>query len=97
MANKFKKDDLIDAIASESQITKGEANETINNFFGGLKALLGKMNVGDVLQLVGKMTVEVTHREAYTAKNPRTKEDVPVEAKNGVKIKAGSELVEKVR
>ena len=55
------------------------------------------MEVGDVLQLVGKMTVEVTHRPAYIAKNPKTKEDVPVEAKNGIKVKMGSELLEQVR
>lgn len=97
MATKFKKEDLIDVIASECQITKGEANETINNFFTGLKKQLSNMEVGDVLQLVGKMTVEVTHRPAYIAKNPKTKEDVPVEAKNGIKVKMGSELLEQVR
>lgn len=97
MAKKLKKDDLIDSIASECNVTKGEANKTINNFFEGLGKLLGTMSVGDVLQLVGKITVEVTHRDAYIAKNPRTKEDVHVEAKNGIKVKVGSELLEKVR
>jgi DNA-binding protein HU-beta len=93
----FNKADLVESIAESASISKAEAGRQLDNVMGGFKAQLAKMKPEDKIQLVGNMTVEVTHKPAHVAKNPRTKEDVKVPAKNSVKIKAGSEFIEAVK
>jgi DNA-binding protein HU-beta len=96
MKNVFKKEDLINTMAEEQNISKAEANRIIDAYHAGVQAQLEKMKPEDKLQLVGKLTYEVVNKPAHTAKNPRTKADVKVAEKNTVRIKAGSEFLEAV-
>ena len=89
----FNKESLVESIAEEAGVAKAEANRQLDAVLNGLKTQLGKMEPGDRLQLVGKLTFEVVHKDARVGQNPRTKEPVNVPAKNKVKIKAGSELL----
>lgn len=94
--NKFNKEDLILSVAGAGDVSKTEAEKQINNVFDGLQNLMDGMEAGDKLQLVGLMTVEITHKPEHKAKNPSTKEEVVVPAQNKVKIKAGKRLVDTV-
>ena len=97
MANKLNKQNLIDNVAEMAEISKAEAERQLNNVIAGLEATVATMKEGDKLQLVGLLTFEVKHKPAYTAKNPKTGEDVAVPASNKLKVKAGKGLVDLVQ
>lgn len=98
MAGKrYNKADLIVSIAQDSGLSQAESERQLATVLGGLKALTSTMEVTDKLQLVGYMSMEVAHKEAYQAKNPQTGESVTVPASNKLKIKAGKELVDSVQ
>ena len=97
MANKLNKTNLVESIAKVAEISKAEAERQLNNVIAGLEATLATMKDGDKLQLVGVLTFEVKHKPAYTAKNPKTGEDVAVPASNKLKVKAGKGLVDLVQ
>jgi len=97
MANKLNKTNLIESIAKVAEISKAEAERQLNNVIAGLEATISTMEDGDKLQLVGVLTFEVKHKPAYTAKNPKTGEDVEVPASNKLKVKAGKGLVDLVQ
>ena len=97
MANKLNKQNLIDNVAEMAEISKAEAERQLNNVIAGLEATVATMKEGDKLQLVGVLTFEVKHKPAYTAKNPKTGEDVAVPASNKLKVKAGKGLVDLVQ
>lgn len=97
MANKLNKQNLIDNVAEVAKISKAEAERQLNNVIAGLEATVATMKEGDKLQLVGLLTFEVKHKPAYTAKNPKTGEDVVVPASNKLKVKAGKGLIDLVQ
>lgn len=97
MANKLNKANLVESIAKVAEISKAEAERQLNNVIAGLEATLATMEAGDKLQLVGVLTFEVKHKPAYTAKNPKTGEDVAVPASNKLKVKAGKGLIDLVQ
>ena len=97
MANILNKANLVSNIAEVAEISKAEAERQLNNVIAGLEATVATMEEGDKLQLVGVLTFEVKHKPAYTAKNPRTGEDVAVPASNKLKVKAGKGLVDLVQ
>ena len=97
MANKLNKANLVESIAKVAEISKAEAERQLNNVIAGLEATIATMEDGDKLQLVGVLTFEVKHKPAYTAKNPKTGEDVAVPASNKLKVKAGKGLVDLVQ
>lgn len=97
MANKFNKADLIDKVAEVAELSKAEAERQLNNVIAGLEAQVATMKDGDKLQLVGVLTFEVKHKPAYTAKNPKTGDDVAVPASNKLRVKAGKGLVDLVQ
>lgn len=97
MANKLNKANLIGKIAEVAKISKAEAERQLNNVIAGLEATIATMKDGDKLQLVGVLTFEVKHKPAYTAKNPKTGEDVAVPASNKLKVKAGKDLIDLVQ
>ncbi len=97
MANKLNKANLVESIAKVAEISKAEAERQLNNVIAGLEATISTMEDGDKLQLVGVLTFEVKHKPAYTAKNPKTGEDVEVPASNKLKVKAGKGLIDLVQ
>lgn len=94
---KYTKKELIANIANVAKISKAEAERQLANVLGGFKETISQMEPDDKLQLVGLFTVEVKHKDAYTARNPVTGEEVEVPASNRIKIKAGKGLKELVQ
>jgi len=96
VGNKFNKVDLVNYIAKEGGLTKTSASEMLDACLAGLVSLVGDMNSGDKLTLIGYGSVEVVERAERKCKNPRTKEEMVIPAKTAVKIKAGKAFQELV-
>ena len=81
--------ELISAIAEKAQCTKVQAKNVLEAFMDATAETLKK---GDKVALVGFGTFSVAKRAARTGRNPQTKKEIQIPAKNVVKFKAGSEL-----
>jgi DNA-binding protein HU-beta len=87
------KAELIDQIAKDAGITKGQANDAINSFTDTVASALKK---GDKVTLVGFGTFSVTQRAARNGRNPQTGEVIKIKASKSPKFKAGKEFAGKI-
>ena len=87
------KQDLINYVSADTGLSKADAKRAVEAVFDNIKAALSK---ADTAQFIGFGTFKVEHREARTARNPKTGAEVAVPAKNVVKFKAGKELADAV-
>ena len=85
---------LVDAIASESKITKADATRALDAFMNATTKALKK---GDRVALVGFGTFSVSKRAARNGRNPQTGKPIKIAAKKVAKFKAGAELAGKVK
>ncbi len=85
---------LIDAIASEANLTKADAKKALDAFISTTSKTL---KAGDKVALVGFGSFSVTERSARTGRNPKTGAEMQIPAKKVVKFKAGSELSDAVK
>lgn len=87
------KQQLVDLVAKEAEITKSAAQKAVEAIFGGIKTTLKK---GDEVRLVGFGTFAVAQRAATKGRNPRTGEPINIPASKQPKFKPGKELKEAV-
>lgn len=80
------KSQLINYIAAKANLTKTQAAHALNAFMEGVTEALTN---NERVQLVGFGTFSTKNKAAYTGRNPKTGEAVPVAAKKVVKFKAG--------
>ena len=81
--------ELISAIAESAKCTKVQAKNVLEAF---MDVTTGTLKKGDKVSLVGFGTFSVVKRASRTGRNPQTKKEIVIPAKNVVKFKAGSEL-----
>jgi DNA-binding protein HU-beta len=87
------KGELVDYIASEVGLTKGQAGDALNAVLTAVQKTLKK---GDKVTLVGFGTFSVTKRSARTGRNPKTGAAIKIPAKKVAKFKAGKEFSAKL-
>lgn len=87
------KSELIDAMATQSGLSKTDCTKAINAFTGTVSAELAK---GGDVQLVGFGTFSVAARAARTGRNPKTGEPLEIAASNVPKFKPGKGLKDAV-
>lgn len=87
------KTDLIDAISTNSGLTKADSKRALEGF---ISATTKTLKSGDKISLVGWGTFSISKRAARTGRNPQTGKEIKIAAKNVVKFKAGSELAKTV-
>jgi len=87
------KGELIDKIAKEAKITKGQASDALDSVITGVSGTLSK---GGKVTLVGFGTFSITKRAARKGRNPQTGKEINIKAKKVAKFKAGTELAKKV-
>lgn len=87
------KAELIDAIASNADLSKADAKRALDGFVAATSDALKK---GDRISLVGFGSFSISNRAARTGRNPQTGKEIQIAAKNVVRFKAGSELSGKV-
>ena len=83
------KGQLIDAIASDSGLTKAASEKALNATIG---AITGALKKGDRVGLVGFGSFSVVSRAARTGRNPQTGKEIKIPAKKVVKFKPGADL-----
>jgi len=84
---------LIDAIATETELTKKDAGAALAAF---ISIVTKELKKGGNVQLVGFGTFEVGKRAARTGRNPQTGEAIKIKAAKTPKFKAGAGLKEAV-
>ena len=88
------KGELIDAIASQSKLTKADSGRALDATIETIEKALKK---GDRVALVGFGSFTVTKRAARMGRNPQTGKEIKIPAKKVVKFKAGADLAKKVK
>ena len=87
------KAELIDAIASNADLSKADAKRALDGFVAATSDALKK---GERISIVGFGSFYISNRAARTGRNPQTGKEIKIAAKNVVRFKAGSELSGKV-
>ncbi len=87
------KSELIDAVASSTDLTKSDAARAVDGVIG---AITGALRSGGQVTSVGFGTFLVRHREARAGRNPRTGETIQIKASNVPAFKAGKALKDAV-
>ncbi len=88
------KADLIEAIATDSGISKADAGKALESF---TKRVTQSLKKGENITLVGFGTFSVTQRKARTGRNPQTGETIKIKAKKVPKFKAGKDLLARIK
>ena len=83
------KNELINAVADKSGLTKKETEKVLKAF---TETVTEELKKGDKVQMVGFGTFEVSERAARDGRNPRTGEPMSIEASRSPKFKAGKAL-----
>jgi integration host factor subunit beta len=86
--------DLIQALANKEELKDKEAEVIINLIFDGFRKTLKKK--GGRIEIRGFGSFSVRKYGAYTGRNPKTKEKVPVKPKRLPFFKVGRELKKRV-
>jgi len=87
------KSELIDAMASNSGLSKADSKRALDAFVTSVE---GALKSGDKISLVGFGSFGISQRAARTGRNPQTGKEIKITAKNVVKFKAGGDLSGKV-
>ena len=88
------KQELIDAIAAESGLSKKDSKTALEAVVKTVGTTLKK---GDKVTLIGFGTFSVAARAAKTGRNPQTGKALQIKAKKVVKFSTGSELDEAIQ
>ena len=87
------KDDLINAAAERSGLSKTDCAKAVVGIFAAISLALRK---GDEVRLVGFGTFSVSRRKASTGRNPRTGAPITIKASLQPHFKAGKGLKDAV-
>jgi DNA-binding protein HU-beta len=88
------KTELIAVVAEKAEISKKEAEKTVNAF---VEAVGDALTGGEKVQLVGFGTFEVRQRAARKGLNPLTKQEIDIPASKAPAFKAGKALKDKIQ
>ena len=83
------KSELIDAIASTTELTKVDSGRVLSAVLESIQGVLVK---GDSVSLIGFGTFGVKHRPARKGRNPSTQQVIDIPASNQPFFKAGKAL-----
>jgi DNA-binding protein HU-beta len=87
------KAELIDAMASDANLSKADAKRALESLTSNVTGALKK---GDKVALIGFGTFSISARAARTGRNPQTGATIKIAAKKVAKFKAGSALSDAV-
>lgn len=83
------KGELVDAIASEANLSKSDAEAALNAFITAVSSAVAR---DDKVTLPRFGTFALSQRSARTGMNPQTREPIQIAASKSVKFTVGSEL-----
>ena len=85
------KADLVEQVANEAEMTKKDAEQSVEIIFD---SIVGALNKGDKIELRGFGSFRVRQRDSRKGRNPKTGEAVNIPAKKVAYFKPGKELKE---
>lgn len=88
------KGELVDAIAKDAKITKGQAQDAVDSFVKNVQRTLKK---GQKVTLVGFGTFAASRRGARTGRNPQTGKPIKIPAKKVARFSAGKALKQAIQ
>lgn len=88
------KEQLIERMAKEANISKRAANDALNTLFGTVTQALKR---GQKVSFVGFGTFSTTKRKARTGRNPQTGATIKIPAARVAKFKPGKSLRDAVK
>jgi DNA-binding protein HU-beta len=88
------KAELIDAVATKSDLTKQDSKKAVDVLFETISNTLAKE---EKIQLLGFGTFEVRERAERTGHNPQTGEEMTIPASKVPAFKPGKELKEAIK
>jgi DNA-binding protein HU-beta len=88
------KAELVNAMATETGLTKKDVESVLNSF---VNVVSGELAKKEKIQLVGFGTFETRERSARTGRNPQTGEELKIAASVVPAFKAGKALKDKVK
>ncbi|MDC0706216.1 MULTISPECIES: HU family DNA-binding protein [Priestia] len=83
------KTELVDAVATQAELSKQDAKKSVEALFETISNTLAKE---EKIQLIGFGTFEVRERAARTGRNPQTGEEMTIPASKVPAFKPGKEL-----
>lgn len=89
----MKKQELIDKIAADADISKAAAGDALDSF---IQSVTDALSSGQSVSLVGFGTFQVRDRAARTGRNPQTGDEIRIPAARVPAFKAGKALKEEV-
>ncbi len=87
------KSELIVALAQKADISKKDAEKAISAF---IDVVTETLKAGGKVQLVGFGTFESKERPARVARNPRTGEEITIEASKTASFRVGKALKDSI-
>lgn len=87
------KQNLIDAVAEDADLTKAQAKRAVDSVFGNIASC---MREGEEFGVVGFGSFTVKQTAARTGRNPQTGKAIEIPAKRKVVFKAGKGLNDQV-
>jgi DNA-binding protein HU-beta len=90
----MKKAELIDTVATKSELTKQDTKKAVDALFETISNTLANE---EKIQLIGFGTFEVRERAARTGRNPQTGEEMTIPASKVPAFKPGKELKEALK
>lgn len=87
------KSELIAALAAKAELSKKDAEKALGAF---VDVVTEALKNGDKVQLVGFGTFESKERPARVARNPRTGEEIKIEASKTASFKVGKALKDSI-
>ena len=83
------KAELIDAMASDANLSKADAKRALESLTSNVASALKN---GNKVALIGFGTFSISARSARTGRNPQTGAPIEIKAKKVAKFKAGAAL-----
>jgi len=88
------KTELVDAVATKSELTKQDSKKVVDALFETISNTLAQE---EKIQLVGFGTFEIRERAERTGRNPQTGEEMTIPASKAPAFKPGKELKEALK
>ena len=88
------KSELIVALAQKAELSKKDAEKALSAF---VDVVTDALKAGDKVQLVGFGTFESKVRPARVARNPRTGEEIKIDATKTASFKVGKALKDSIK
>ena len=92
------KSELVQSLASKTDMTKADAQRTIDALFNAKDGILTQtLQDGDRVQITGFGTFETRQRKARTGRNPRTGEEIKIGPTVSPSFRPGKALKDAVK